>query len=315
LELPDLAKRKTLDLESTKPQRAGYASDGNPSNLALAATTRRAMARRMALKRPKIEEIEALEKEIKALKDADPVPEEKLAFAETQLEIARRRRGAIPYIDPLDTRYKRFDAKPQPSTNAVMFCLMDVSGSMTEHMKDLAKRYFTLLYMFLEKKYQKVEVVFIRHTEKAEEVDENTFFNDPKTGGTVVSTVFEEMDKVMRERYSPENWNVYAAQASDGDNTASDNPRTRELLTKHILPNVQGMYYVETHRDPGASQIVSRASDIWAMYEGIAKDDPRLVIRKVEKAADILPVFREMFAKKNATGSAAPPTPLAALTL
>src|SRR5665213_3659809 len=93
---------------------------------------------------------------------------------------------------------------------------------MPEHMKDLAKRFYVLLYIFLKRRYKNVEVVFIRHTHLAQEVDEDTFFNSPETGGTVVSTALEEMQRVVAERFSPDNWNIYAAQASDGDNTASD---------------------------------------------------------------------------------------------
>ncbi len=74
-----------------------------------------------------------------------------------------------------------------------MFCLMDVSGSMTEHMKDLAKRFYALLYIFLKRRYRHVEIVFIRHTHEAKEVDEETFFHSPETGGTVVSTALDEM--------------------------------------------------------------------------------------------------------------------------
>ena len=107
-----------------------------------------------------------------------------------------------------------------------MFCLMDVSGSMTEHMKDLAKRFYVLLYIFLKRRYKHVDVVFIRHTHEAPEVDEDTFFHSPETGGTVVSTALEEMQRVVAERYDPDSWNIYAAQASDGDNTATDNDQT-----------------------------------------------------------------------------------------
>ena len=117
-------------------------------------------------------------------------------------------------------RYKRFEPHPKPVAQAVMFCLMDVSGSMTEHMKDLAKRFYMLLYIFLAPQVQARGVVFIRHTHQAQEVDEETFFNSPETGGTVVSTALEEMRAVVAERYSPDDWNIYAAQASDGDNTA-----------------------------------------------------------------------------------------------
>ena len=180
----------------------------------------------MRLRRPKPEELQALQDEIDAL---DPAEDVRRVELEEELARKKRRTGLIPYIDPLDVRYKRFEAHPKPVAQAVMFCLMDVSGSMTEHMKDLAKRFYVLLYIFLKRRYKNVEVVFIRHTHQASEVDEETFFNSPETGGTVVSTALEEMQRVIDERYSPDNWNIYAAQASDGDNTASDNDKTAAL--------------------------------------------------------------------------------------
>ena len=212
----------------------------------------------------------------------------------------------IPFIDPLDVRYKRFDPMPKPVAQAVMFCLMDVSGSMTEHMKDLAKRFYVLLYIFLKRRYKNVEVVFIRHTHQASEVDEETFFNSPETGGTVVSTALEEMQKVIVERYSPDNWNIYAAQASDGDNTASDNDKTANLLTKTILPCCQYYAYLEVGRDsehfpPG---FIRRDSDLWQTYSGIIRNGAPMAMRKVGHRRDIYPVFRELFAKKQGAEAA-----------
>ncbi len=117
-----------------------------------------------------------------------------------------------------------------------MFCLMDVSGSMSEHMKDLAKRFYMLLYVFLTRRYRHVEIVFIRHTDRAEEVDEETFFHGPASGGTLVSSALQAMHDVVRSRFRPDDWNIYAAQASDGDNMSSDNALAGQLLTELILP-------------------------------------------------------------------------------
>src|SRR6201999_4579071 len=128
----------------------------------------------------------------------------------------------IPFIDPIDIRYRRFENVPKAVAQAVMFCLMDVSGSMSEHMKDLAKRFYMLLYIFLTRRYRHVEIVFIRHTDRAEEVDEETFFHSPATGGTVVSSALEAMRRIVELRYRPQDWNIYAAQASDGDNAEAD---------------------------------------------------------------------------------------------
>ncbi len=304
LELPDLAKRRVVNAEALVYHRAGYSVSGSPANLALNRTVRNSMSRRIALRRPKPEELQALLDEIEALDPADEV-----RLLELQEEYARKKRrtGIIPYIDPLDVRYRRFEAHPKPVAQAVMFCLMDVSGSMTEHMKDLAKRFYVLLYIFLKRRYKNVEVVFIRHTHQASEVDEETFFNSPETGGTVVSTALEEMKRVIDERYSPDNWNIYAAQASDGDNTASDNDKTAALLTKVLLPACQYYAYLEVGRDsehfpPG---FIRRDSDLWQTYSTIIRGGAPMAMRKVGHRRDIYPVFRELFAKKTGAEAAA----------
>jgi uncharacterized sporulation protein YeaH/YhbH (DUF444 family) len=284
--------------------RAGYSVSGSPANLALNRTVRNSLSRRIALHRPKPAEIQALKDEIEAL-----APEDEARRIELEEELARkqRRSGVIPYIDPLDVRYRRFESHPKPVAQAVMFCLMDVSGSMTEHMKDLAKRFYVLLYIFLKRRYKNVEVVFIRHTHQASEVDEDTFFNSPETGGTVVSTALEEMQRVIEERYSPDNWNIYAAQASDGDNTASDNDKTAALLTKTLLPACQYYAYLEVGRDsehfpPG---FIRRDSDLWQTYSTIIRNGAPMAMRKVGHRRDIYPVFRELFAKKTGAEAAA----------
>ena len=304
LELPDLAKRRVVNADSLVYSRAGYSVSGSPANLALNRTVRNSMSRRIALRRPKPEELQALLDELEAL---DPNDETKRIELEEEYARKKRRTGIIPYIDPLDVRYRRFEAHPKPVAQAVMFCLMDVSGSMTEHMKDLAKRFYVLLYIFLKRRYKNVEVVFIRHTHQASEVDEETFFNSPETGGTVVSTALEEMQRVIQERYSPDNWNIYAAQASDGDNTASDNDKTAALLTKELLPSCQYYAYLEVGRDsehfpPG---FIRRDSDLWQTYSTIIRAGAPMAMRKVGHRRDIYPVFRELFAKKTGAEAAA----------
>jgi hypothetical protein len=299
LELPDLAKRKVVSAEAVSYHRAGYSVSGSPANLALMRTVRNSLSRRIALRRPKPGELDALREEIAGFGDDEEHAERRLELEE-ELRRKERRSSLIPYIDPLDVRYKRFETIPKPVAQAVMFCLMDVSGSMTEHMKDLAKRFYVLLYIFLKRRYKNVDVVFIRHTHQASEVDEETFFNSPETGGTVVSTALEEMQKVVDERYSPDNWNIYAAQASDGDNTASDNDRTARLLTEVILPVCQYYAYLEVGRDsehfpPG---FIRRDSDLWQTYTSIIRSGAPMAMRKVGHRRDIYPVFRELFAKK-----------------
>ena len=234
LELPDLVKSQIVATETMAPARAGLSMDGSPSQIDMSRTMRQSMARRIGLRRPKTPEIRELEAQIAALEQAND-PDDRLAELRAELELSMRRLARVPWIDPVDLRYRRYTQVPKPSARAVMFCLMDVSGSMSEQMKDLAKRFFLLLHVFLERRYKHVDLVFIRHTETAEEVDEQTFFTDPRTGGTVVSTALAEFTRIQKARYPQDSWNIYAAQASDGDNSGSDTHQAVALLENTIL--------------------------------------------------------------------------------
>jgi uncharacterized sporulation protein YeaH/YhbH (DUF444 family) len=294
LELPDLLRKQMKSSDSFTPVRAGHAISGSVTNLNLKRTMRNSLSRRIALKRPRPEEIEACEAEIEDLRESeeakDVVRREELIV---QLEEHRRRSKRIPFIDPVDVRYNRFEMVPQPVTSAVMFCLMDVSGSMTEHMKDLAKRFYKLLYLFLSRRYKNVEIVFIRHTHLAKEVDEETFFTSTETGGTVVSTAFEEMLRVVAARYPKDQWNIYAAQASDGDNFSTDNGKVATLLKQHILPICQYFAYIEVN-DEGGREL---NTDLWRTYDHLVKSGSPIAMRKVSERNQIFPVFRELFAR------------------
>lgn len=287
LELPDLAKRRLTETEQDNPARAGYSVSGSPANLAINRTTRLALMRRIALGRPRPEAIAQLDAEIAACDD-DGL---RLALEAKKKALAAKVRR-IPYIDPVDVRYRRFENEPKPVAQAVMFCLMDVSGSMTEHMKDLAKRFYMLLYIFLSQRYRHVELVFIRHTDRAEEVDEDTFFHSPATGGTLVSSALEAMRDIVAKRYRPEDWNIYAAQASDGDNSYSDEAATGQLLKEAILPVSQYFAYLEVGE--GDREAPSHSA-LWKLYERLRSEGAPLSIRKVSHRSEIFPVFRELF--------------------
>ena len=291
LELPNLEKTKLTSMKALSPARAGFSSDGAPAKLAYTRTMRNSLARRIALGRPKNEEIKALEEDLFRAEARGDMAEASRLRKEIEALSDRRRR--IPYIDPLDLRYRRYEMRPKPTTQAVMFCLMDASASMTEALKDLAKRFFMLLYIFLSRHYEEIEIVFIRHTSVAAEVDEDTFFRGVQTGGTVVSTALEEMLRVLEERYPVEDWNIYAAQASDGHNFSDDMDRCLSLLQTEILPLCQYFAYIEVvEREFARSRF---ASQLWAGYCDI--EDPRFAMRRASSPGEIFPVFHELFSK------------------
>jgi uncharacterized sporulation protein YeaH/YhbH (DUF444 family) len=291
LELPDLLRKEMKSADSFTQVRAGHAISGSIPNLNLKRTMQNSLARRIALKRPRPADVLAAEAELAALAALGTEESERGQELALQVELHQRRSRRIPFIDPVDVRYNRYELVPQPVTSAVMFCLMDVSGSMTEHMKDLAKRFYKLLYLFLSRRYKNVEIVFIRHTHQAREVDEETFFMSTETGGTVVSTAFEEMLRVVTARYPRNQWNIYAAQASDGDNVPSDNAKVANLLRQKILPLCQYFAYIEVKNQDGFAQ----STDLWRTYDQLIKSGQPIEARRVSERSQIFPVFRELF--------------------
>ena len=299
LKLPNLVKVKLKDLKTPRTMRAGFTTDGPPARLNHTRTMRKSLGRRMALRRPSEAEVKRLEEELAAAETEDPRNEAKIAELRAKLEHKVRLRKTIAYIDPIDLQYNRFERVPKPTTQAVMFCLMDASASMTEPLKDLAKRFFMLLHVFLTRYYREVHLVFIRHTSTAQEVDEETFFRGTETGGTVISTALEEMLKVVKERYSPADWNIYAAQASDGDNFHDDMPRCLRLLDKDVLPICQYFAYVETTHGERFSD--SHETPVWYGYSQVARRHKNFATRRVASPEDIYPVFHELFSASDAT--------------
>ncbi len=298
LELPDLVKTDLRDVTTTKYRRAGISPVGTPTNLNLLRTMRNSYGRRLALGRPKTSTIAALEAEItRARADGAADDDETLAALLAELDLLERRRRWVPYIDPIDLRFNTFEAKPEPNTQAVMFCLMDVSGSMGEREKDLAKRFFMLLHLFLARRYERTDLVFIRHTHEAREVDEDTFFHSRESGGTVVSTVLREMRDIVADRYPSSSWNIYAAQASDGENFTGDSGRCAALLHEALMPLCQYFAYVEIldAREMEIFRDTSQGAELWRHYLGVAERWSNFAMKRVSSPAEIYPVFRELF--------------------
>ncbi len=305
LELPDLVKLSLKEVTSFKPRRAGFAMTGSPTNINVGRTMRHSYGRRIALRRPKQNELDAIQEEIAALAaDLNPnvAMRQRLEQLRLDLDKLERRRRVIPYVDPVDIRFNRFEPQPLPNANAVMFCLMDVSGSMGEREKDLAKRFFVLLHLFLKRRYERTDIVFVRHTHEAHEVDEETFFYSTQSGGTVVSTALEEMQSIILKRYPSHEWNIYAAQASDGDNSGDDSERCVDLLDREVMRLCQYYAYVEIidERERDIFRTTDNGTSLWKAYRTVSETWPNFQMTRIAKPADIYPVFHELFAKQPA---------------
>lgn len=292
LELPNLRKNQLDKLVQYKNVRAGYRSEGVPSNIDIVRSLQGSLARRVAMTAGKKKQLQELEARIKVQEDA-PVPDmQQLLALQAEADELRRRIGAVPFIDSFDLRFRNFAKRPEPTSKAVMFCLMDVSGSMDQATKDMAKRFYILLYMFLSRSYKNVDVVYIRHHTQAKEVDEQEFFYSQETGGTIVSSALKLMADVVKERYDPTEWNIYAAQASDGDNWADDSPQCSQLLSEKLLPWVRYYAYIEITQRPHQS--------LWVEYEKLLSQFDNFAIQPIRQVSDIYPVFRELFKKQAA---------------
>ncbi|CAN5822484.1 YeaH/YhbH family protein [soil metagenome] len=296
LALPHLIRTQIAEVPEWKSHRAGFTSDGSPTNLHVVRSMRGALARRIALGGEPRKELRRLEAHLLTLRThPHTVPslvQQEIEETEAQIEELRRTARHVPYIDPIDLRYRNRVKTPVPSAKAVMFCLMDVSGSMDEARKDMSKRFFMLLYLFLTRHYEKIDLVFLRHHTQAEEVSEDEFFHATETGGTVVSSALVLMDEIIRARYPSGEWNIYGAQASDGDNWHQDSGRCRQLLDEKILPMVRYYAYV---------QVAQAEQNLWQEYTQLQGVRPNFAMRKVADAQDIYPVFRELFKKEGVT--------------
>lgn len=289
LALPDMARKQIGDTPEWKIHRAGYTRDGTPNNLAVVRSMRNALGRRLALGAPSRRELRQLKLELADLERSgalNDVERRRLQLAIRELEM---RLKGIAFLDPLDLRFRGRIKTPVPTAKAVMFCLMDVSGSMDQERKDLAKRFFILLYLFLTRHYERIDIVFIRHHTQAQEVSEDEFFHATESGGTVVSSALLLMQEIVQKRYSPTEWNIYGAQASDGDNFSNDSGRCRSLLSDSLLSLCRYFAYV---------QVADEEQNLWEEYSQLVERHPNFAMRKATEQSQIYPVFRDLFKKE-----------------
>ena len=293
LELPNLVKRQLAGTDTFKYRRAGFSTVGTPSQINIVRSLKAASGRRIALGASKRRKLRVLEQNL-ALEQAKVEPDEfKLLMLDEEIAELKSRLKRIPFLDDFDIRYNMNVKEPQPTSKAVMFCVMDVSGSMTQDVKDMAKRFFILLYLFLQRNYDRTDVVFIRHHTSAKEVDEEEFFYSRETGGTVVSSALKLMNTIMQARYPASEWNIYGAQASDGDNWKDDSSSCFNLLVNDIMPKMQHYSYVEI--TPNKHQA------LWYEYEQVKiQFEESFALQQISNPGDIFPVFRELFQRRPA---------------
>lgn len=261
LHLPDYVKESLLEDTKFVMHRAGYSRDGVASNISLSKTFLNSIARRIAAKNN-------LEREKKP-----------------------------PFIEETDIRYKNFEPYPEPVKSAVMFCIMDVSGSMTRIHKDVAKRFFLMLYLFLDKNYEHVTIRFIRHHSVAAEVTEQEFFFGRETGGTVTSTALRLTADIIRDEYHDGRTNIYISHASDGDNWMSDNVDCARIIENELLPQIQ--YYAYADISLG----YRKDSELEQLFEELSSKHDKINWANIDNKDDVFKALEALFGRKNAETS------------
>ncbi|NMP21857.1 sporulation protein YhbH [Sulfobacillus harzensis] len=188
-----------------------------------------------------------------------------------------------------DLRFKTWVDEPEPEDNAVFIAMRDISGSMGDFKKMMARTFAFWMLKFLRTQYRAVEVVFLVHHTQAREVSEEEFFQLGESGGTKVSSVYQLCQEVIETRYSPQRWNIYPIHFSDGDNWSdADNRRTVEVL-EALLPHVNVFGYGEIREGGYTSTLMSAFSRV---------KHPRFKMVTITQRQDVYPALKTFFPRK-----------------
>lgn len=251
LKLPELQKRQLSNIDTEKLKRKGYRTQGIM---------------------PRLDRKKSAISRIKRMKAAGFDPQ-------------KAEEGETFSFHEDDLKYRHYKITRKPCTNAVIFFVMDVSGSMSQEKKFLARSFFFLLYQFLRLKYEMIEIVFISHDTKAQEVEEKDFFEKASTGGTKASTALQLASDIISKRYHPSSWNVYLFQCSDGDNFSDDNEAFLNEARK-LLTSIQLYGYCEI--EPEANWAAG-ADKIFSLLKPLQGNKLKQV--RIQKKEDVWPSF------------------------
>jgi uncharacterized protein len=207
-----------------------------------------------------------------------------------------RRAARIGNFKKEDLRFKTWEEDVKYESNAVVIAMMDVSGSMGEFKKYIARSFYFWMVRFLKTNYDNVKIVFISHHTEAKEVSEEQFFTQGESGGTVVSSAYKLALEIIKERYNPRDWNVYPFHFSDGDNYYSDNDEAVKLADELISAcNLFG--YGEIGEE-GASSYRRSSGALLSIFKDHLKNRERFVGVRIDNKEDVYPALKEFFGKR-----------------
>ena len=302
-ELPDLQDTHERTLPEYQPKHAGFQKNGNPSQLSVKRSYKNAFARKKILTSDARNELEELEVEyqelITRLGDvANPFSDtidvhERLSEIEERMTELRQKIAGVPFFEDLDLRYTKKEKVLVKAADAVFCMIMDISGSMDEDKKRMARKFFSLQYAFIKRKYPQTDLIFIANTEKPEEMTEEEFFTTRKSGGTIVSPAYEMAHNIIRARYDATQTNIYLSQASDGDNWDTDNTEIiPQLEESGLLAKLRHMSYAQVGQSFAAGY---SSVTLWTVLESIANTTKKLSMVKIDDDSEVFDAFHKIY--------------------
>lgn len=302
-ELPDLKETHEKDLPEHVMQRAGFQKVGNPGQLSVIRSFKLSKARRLALTHASRDELAELEAEIEWLMADDCEQETDKWFARVQevtLRIAelKAKINAVAVFEDVDLRYRKTEKIQVKASDAVLGMIMDISGSMDETKKRMARKFFSLQYAFIKRKYPQTDLIFIAHTDEADEMTEEEFFTTRKSGGTIVSPAWALMHKIIRERYDANQTNIYVSYAGDGDNWDDDNTLILDEIEgggKGLLSKIRHAVYVQVGQSFAAGY--GNAPGLWQIMKSIAASNQKFAAIKLEDEGQVFDAFKSLYGK------------------
>ena len=308
-ELPDLIDNHERVLPQATMKPAGFQKSGNPGQLSVIRSYKNSMGRRLAITREARDEIEALEKErdvidalFKDLYWVDPfgVNGARLIEIEDRLEELRGKVSSVEIFEDVDLRYRKSEKVQVKTADAVFIMIMDVSGSMDEDKKRIARKFFSLQYAFIKRKYPQTDLVFIAHTENPYEMTEEEFFTTRLSGGTVVSPSLELAHNIIKDRYDALQTNIYLSYASDGDNWEEDNAVVKdEIQSRGLLSKLRHMVYAQVgHSFAAGFGFSTTGVTLQNVMKQISNANKKLNTVMIQEENEVFGAFKSVYKKQ-----------------
>jgi uncharacterized protein len=302
-ELPDLQETSEKVMPEAVWKPAGFQKEGNAAQLSVIRSFRNSIGRRRALTVDARDELQELEEELTELNefiDGNPLSASKEARRKevlSRIDELRTKIATVPYFEKVDLRYRKSEKVQVKSADAVLVMVMDVSGSMDEERKLTARKFFALQYAFIERRYPNTDLVFIAHTDDAEEMTEEDFFTTRKSGGTTVSPSLKLANDIISSRYDPDQTNIYLSYAGDGDNWDLDNKEVvAELEDRGLLSKLRHAVYVQVGHSYASG--FGNGPHLWGVMQTCAKNNPKLHAVKIADDEGVFDAFKSVYGKK-----------------